>query len=524
MANWGVTLMRTMTFTIEGSVNALVTVSEVNGDLVFDLQLTSDNGTVGDLRALFFDVSDETLLAGLTVSGAQVTDSAFQANSVTDLGQSANIQGEVVETFDKFDAGVEFGTAGISKDDIRSTQFTLSHSTMNLTLDLLSQQDFGIRITSVGTEGVTREGSLKLGGEAGEAPPLIPTFSRTDYATGPGPISVAINDVNGDGNKDLVVANGNSFSTDSVLLGNGDGTFQGETSYVVGESHEVLTADVNGDGKLDLVNANSNSGTVSISLGNGDGTFGPRTAYYTGGLTGSGAGPLSVDVGDVNGDGKTDLVAANSGADTVGVLLGNGDGTFGAPTTYATGDNPHSIEAVDLDGDGRIDLATANFGASSVSVLLGNGDGTFQAQVQYGTGGSAQWVESGDVNGDGRLDLLALNGSSNGVSVLLGNGDGTFQASIDSAAGPSPFHFATGDLNGDGDLDLVTANINHSSMSLLLGNGDGTFQAPIDYQTGFGPTSVGIDDVNGDGRDDIMITNGGDNDISVFLNTSGWLV
>jgi hypothetical protein len=152
---------------------------------------------------------------------------------------------------------------------------------------------------------------------------------------------------------------------------------------------------------------------VSVLLGNGDGTFGAKTDF------GTGADPNSVAIGDLNGDGKPDLAVANEPSNTVSVLLGNGDGTFGAKTDFGTGASPNSVAIGDLNGDGKPDLAVANYLANTVSVLLGNGDGTFGAKTDYGTGAGASSVAIGDLNGDGKPDLAVADYNSNTVSVLL---------------------------------------------------------------------------------------------------------
>jgi hypothetical protein len=215
-------------------------------------------------------------------------------------------------------------------------------------------------------------------------------------------------------------------------------------------------------------------------------------------------------VGDLNGDGKPDIVTANASADSVSVLLGNGDGTFQAKQDYPTGFGSLSVAVADVNGDGKLDLVVGNDNGVA-SVLLGNGDGTFQAEKEYVAGGGRAAV--GDVNGDGRPDIVTT--GRGGVSVLLGNGDGTFQAKHDYATGgANPISVAIGDVNGDGEPDIVTATWNSylyygaGLVSVLLGNGDGTFQSPRDYVTGPQPESVVIGDLNGDGRPDIVTANG----------------
>ncbi len=201
-----------------------------------------------------------------------------------------------------------------------------------------------------------------------------------------------------------------------------------------------------------------------------------------GGATLGGNGPNSVAIGDLNGDGKPDLATASYNAGTVLVLLGNGDGTFGAKTAFGTGSFPTSVAIGDLNGDGTLDLVTGN--AGTVSVLLGNGDGTFGARTDFGTGSYPRSVAIGDLNGDGKPDLVTANYYASTVSVLLGNGNGAFGAKTDFGTGMQPPSVAIGDLNGDGKPDLVTANYNANTVSVLLGNGNGTFGTKNDFATG----------------------------------------
>lgn len=177
---------------------------------------------------------------------------------------------------------------------------------------------------------------------------------------------------------DLAVANWVD-NTVSILIGNGNGTFQPHIDLPVGLNPRSLTAgDFNGDGKIDLAVANQGDNTISI-LGNGNGTFRPQAPYATG------ASPTSVATGDFNRDGKLDLAVATSGSFSVSILQGNGDGTFQAPVDHPVFSpyNSVSVVASDLDGDGILDLAVAGTRSGvgpedNVSILLGNGDGTFQ--------------------------------------------------------------------------------------------------------------------------------------------------
>jgi hypothetical protein len=218
----------------------------------------------------------------------------------------------------------------------------------------------------------------------------------------------------------LATANAGA-DTVSVLLNRGDGSFQAERDYGTGDSTvSVAIGDLNGDNKPDLATANDNTNSVSVLLNSGDGSFQAAHNYGTG--AGFGAAPVSVAIGDLNGDGKPDLATANEGAGTVSVLLNSGDGSFQAHRNYATGYLPDFSEAVaigDLNGDGKPDLATANgYFSNTVSVLANRGDGRFEARLVYATGRDPEAVAIGDLNGDGKPDLATANAYST-ASVLL---------------------------------------------------------------------------------------------------------
>lgn len=354
---------------------------------------------------------------------------------------------------------------------------------------------------------------------------------------------VVIADVNRDGKPDLVVAiHGDpTMATDgsvTVLLGNGDGTFQLSGSYDSGgwDTMGLAVGDVNGDGIPDVVVANGTgaggggSGNVAVLLGVGSGTFSPFVAYPVGDIL-----PTSVAIGDINGDGKPDLVVGSQ--TTADVLLGNGDGTFQTAVIYSSGGVGATAAIADVNGDGKPDIELVNrcttvtnnlcVDYGSAGVLSGNGDGTFKPVVTYPPGGKSPYgIAVADVNGDGYPDLLTANivslstVESGSVGVLLGNGDGTFQPAIPYlTGGTNGSQVAVADVNGDGKPDLVTFAENPQALIVMLGNGNGTFQAGVQFDVGeFIPVGLGVGDVNGDGKPDAVVANY-DYFVSVLINS-----
>ncbi len=305
-----------------------------------------------------------------------------------------------------------------------------------------------------------------------------------------------------------------SASAPLLITANSSNSFVKTSTIVNGNTPlSIAIGDFDGDGKADFVTANYGARALSIFLGNGDGTFRSQVNAYV-----LSENPWSVAVGDFNRDGKSDLVVATSPG-FLKILLGNGDGTFQPAVSYAGSLYSTSVAVGDFNGDGKADLVSGN-GPDGISILLGNGDGTFQSAVNYAIGNSANFVAIGDFNGDGRPDVVTASGGSPGtVSILLGNGDGTLQSAASYAVGGGPSSVAIGDFNGDGKLDLATSNAQGVSLSVLLGNGDGTFQSAVSYGvvSPSAATFVTAADINGDGKCDLISTNPGAETVGVWL-------
>jgi hypothetical protein len=531
-----------------------VEVGDFNGDGVADLvvanECVDDNCAVGAITVLL-GKGDGTFQAAQSYSlpgrdAASVTIADFNRDGKLDLAvanqctDNACTNGSVTLLLGNGDGTFKLGQTYISSGSY-SSSITIGDFNRDGKIDLA--------VSSQCADNTCTSGSVTVFLGNGDG-----TFQKTQtYVPGGGKAFwVTAGDFNGDANTDLALAtdctqDGCAFGTVSVLLGNGDGTFQVAQTFVTGAglaTRSVTIADFNGDGKADLAvhnlcasNGNCSTGSVSVLLGNGDGTFQTAKTYST-----SGTATAALTTADFNGDGKPDLVVAdecgnNDGAygncdsATVAVLLGNGDGTFHAAQSYTFGGSQtHALTVGDFTGSGKIDLAVTSACVDNtckevngiISILLGNGDGTFKAALAYSTTGLHDYsVAQGDLNNDGKTDLVVANQCSDGtctggsLTVLLGNGDGTFQVTGTYASGGvNSYSVTLGDLNGDGYADLAVANqctdssCTGGSVSVLLGNGDGTFQTARTYtSTGMNDYSVTVGDFNGDGRLDLAVTN-----------------
>lgn len=313
----------------------------------------------------------------------------------------------------------------------------------------------------------------------------------------------------------------NSFETGTLLGGEGegfDGSFaQLSSTELSSNPYSVRSGDLNENGIMDLVVAHRGANTVSVLLGNGDGTFAPAVDYAVGAL------PTALVLADFDGDSLLDVAVVNTNSNSVSILLNEGNGVLGTAVDYATGNRPQSIAAGDLNEDGRQDLVAGDYQGDSVTVLLGNGDGTFAPGVAISQPSTRPTgVALGDFNGNGHQDLAVANYSTSMISVYPGLGDGTFGTATDYSVLANPAGVAAADLDGDGLVDLVSISSSNSQFNILRARSDGTFDEAMSYTVGGSGTSteVVLADYTGNGLPDIFITRG--SKLSVRQNRGDW--
>ncbi|HEY4416511.1 MAG TPA: FG-GAP-like repeat-containing protein, partial [Verrucomicrobiae bacterium] len=280
------------------------------------------------------------------------------------------------------------------------------------------------------------------------------------------------------------------------------------TAYTVGKQPEMLVAaDMNGDGKLDLISANSGDNTLTVLTNNGSGVFGSSATYSVG------SQPLYVVAADVNGDGKLDLISANSGDNTLTILTNNGFGIFGSNASINVGTEAPSVAAADVNGDGKVDLITANR-SGTTTIFTNDGFGHFSSNATYpvGTTQFAQYVTAADMNGDGKPDLVFGNfDSGNTVTVLTNDGSGHFAFCSSYGNGSYITYITTADMNGDGKPDLIfTGTSGQITVATNDGSSHFTDTLPDEAENASGYYSfaninfVTTADANGDGKPDLV--------------------
>ena len=356
--------------------------------------------------------------------------------------------------------------------------------------------------------------------------------AKTDFTTASAPYGNGLRDIDGDGKADVVTANGSGASVSVFRNTSTIGTisFAAKVDFTTGTTPtNVAFGDINGDGKTDIVTCNNTSGTVSVFKNQstvGNISFAAKVDFTVG------TNPWMVAVNDMNADGNPDIIVANKGSANVGVLRNTSSISvisFVAQVTFPTGVLPFGLAVGDLDLDGKPDIVTANQGSDNVSVLRNTGGITFAAKVDFTSGDNPVSVAIGDLDADGNPEIASANANGTSISVFKNTGNlainvNTFLTKIDFTTGFSPWCVAICDLDGDGKPDLASANTSGNSVSLLRNTttinviDPTSFAAKVDLTAGTTPYGVSLGDLDNDGKPDVAAVNNASSTISCYRN------
>jgi len=454
------------------------------------------------------------------------------------IGTSVTIAGN---NFDPTPANniVYFGATRATVNSATSTQLMVTVP-VGATYQPITVQVNGLMTASPTPFKVTYPGSVVI-----DASSFAP---KVDLAGGTNSLTTAIGDLDEDGKPDIALANysGNVVSVYRNISTTGSidaGSFAAKVDFPTGSNPQtVAIADLDGDGKPELIVPNQFSNTVSVfknisTAGSINGSsFATKVDFATG------ANPYYAAIGDLDADGKPDLVVANYNSASVSVFKNTASfgtlttGSFAAKVDFTTGSSPSSCDIRDIDGDGKPDIAVANYGGSSISVLRNVSTtgtlnvGSFSTKVDFAAGSGSFQVAIGDMDNDNLPDLVVANQLSNTVSILRNTSTsgsivpGSFATKVDFTVGSQPYNVAVGDLNGDGRLDLAVANSGTSTISILRNTSSvgsitsGSFSNASNFTTGATPRFTSIGDLDSDGKPELVTANFGSSTISILRN------
>lgn len=371
--------------------------------------------------------------------------------------------------------------------------------------------------------------------------------SKVDFTTGTNPQGVAIGDIDCDGKPDIVVTNFGSdfvsvFRNNSTTGSITSGSFEPKVDFTVGGNSPFITlGDIDGDGKTDMVVACRTGNVVSVFRNSSTpgsisaASFEPKVDFT------AGDGPDCVAIGDIDSDGKPDLAVSNYNSNTVSVFRNTStsgtisSGSFAPKVDLATGLQPYFVEMGDIDKDGKPDLVISNYNSFSLSLYRNKStsgsitSGSFDPRVDLITGSRPYGLAIGDIDGDNKPDISVANTDNAVVSVFKNQNipglisSYSFSPKVDFATGPTPVFVTLSDINGDGKPDLVVENNGSGTISILKNNslpgsiGPGSLSARFDFAGG-SSYGLAVGDMDCDGKQDIVVTNGISATVSVLHN------
>jgi hypothetical protein len=502
-----------------------IAAADVNGDGKLDA-LVIDEGNSGQAGAVtvLFGVGDGTFIAGKCAGGQNIG---------VDCARDSDCPASTCALFDPFSAGA--GSAAVAVTDFDgdgkldlavvnkvSNTVTIMRGAGNGFFTTVQSVNVGLEPIAIAAADLNGDGrtDLVVTNRNSDSIAVIDGLAGGSFANarffgsggvGSAPTGLALGDVNHDGVLDILVPN-NRTSDASVLLGDGHGNFAAPRIFVTDqEPLAIAAADVNGDGVADAVcvNRGFSAPDAAVLISRADGSFDAVEDVV------AQSSPNGLTVGDVDNDGVSDLILAQSptgpAGGTVLVYRATPPLGFAVPTSLQSAGDAVAVGQGDFNADGRLDVAVVNNSTNNVSVFLGLATGGFGAAHNYPIGSGATAVAVGDWNHDGRSDLAIAEqgtGSTGAVEILLAAADGSFGTPKAFAVGVTPVAIDVGDFNEDGKRDLAVANSVSGSVSLLKGNGDGTFTALSPIPNLGTAKALVVADFDRDQHDDIAVVDG----------------
>lgn len=343
------------------------------------------------------------------------------------------------------------------------------------------------------------------------------------YNAGAIPVSLAVGDLDQDGDPDIAVLNRQGHLR--IFTNNGagcftsflnftkmwpattDGTWPGFPSMV-----DFAISDFDGDGRNDIAATwGENQGVVSFVRNRGNAAFDPPVNFRACGHV------ANLTAGNLNQDSAEDI-AVTSTCFKATVLLNDGHGAFAMNGSFGQGYTSGELASADLDGDLDQDIAFLNIGISNIALVFNDGNGTFSNTGGYATGDNPHDLVLSDLDGDTDVDIATANFYGNNLSLLWNDGSGLFPARLTLTAGAGPDGLASGDLNQDRLEDLAVVNRNSNDLLIFLNQGNKIFSPPGRYPTGNRPNDVAVADLNRDGKNDLIVLNQFTENLAVYLN------